>query len=153
MQEVMLPMQYFYNPQRPQDEFPAYVLATGEHKGYRYYVVNLNGRHPCAYIRVPRGEFPAGLNSDVLDSYVDVHGGFTYSESSILYAPYSKDWWYIGWDYGHYRDYAGYYQNEPEGSCLRNTKRWTTEEIVAECEACCAELDRLHTKRENNWNV
>lgn len=153
MQEIMLPMQYSCNKSKSLDEFPTYVLATGEHKGYRYYVVNLNGRHPCAYIRVPRDEFPAGLNCDVLDRYVDVHGGFTYSSSSILYAPHSKDWWYFGWDYGHCGDYAGYYQNEPKDSCLHNTKRWTTEEIVAECEACCAELDRLHTERENNWNV
>lgn len=153
MQEIMLPMQYFYNPQRPTDEFPAYVLATGEHKGYRYYVVNLNGRHPCAYIRVPRDEFPAGLAYDALDQHFDVHGGFTYSEDSILYAPYRKDYWYIGWDYGHCGDYAGCYQNEPKSSCLHDTKRWTTEEIVAECEACCEQLDRHHHKQASNWYV
>ena len=30
MLEIILPMQYFYDPQRPIDEFPAYVIATGE---------------------------------------------------------------------------------------------------------------------------
>lgn len=44
----------------------------------------------------------------------------------------TKKGWFIGWDYAHYSDFAGYELEMPV-YMRTNGKRWTTAEIVEEC--------------------
>lgn len=98
----------------------AKVLENECYKGFEYYVISW-GTHPCAYINVTDTIFE-GL--DYYNHIPDLpcHGGLTYSGIGIMTV--IKYGSYIGWDYAHYRDYSGY--------CMG--KKWTTKEIIAECE-------------------
>ena len=105
---------------------PPEMLADGEYKGFHFYVLNL-GTHPCAYIDV------TGTNlsgKDYSDIYISCHGGLTYSEECL--STVDKRGWFIGWDYAHCSDFAGYELNMPV-YMRTNGKRWTTAEIVEEC--------------------
>jgi hypothetical protein len=131
-------MKYHYDRSKPLDDFPAYLIAMGEHAGYTFYVKNLNGRHPTAYICVPEGHPLYGkcLTDEIP---LKVHGGVTYAEGRLYHAEGSG--WYIGWDYGHAGDYAAYYE---EGSYLyENSKRWTVDEIIDECVSACEQLEEM----------
>lgn len=103
------------------------VLHSGEYKGYKFCVMNL-GTHPTAYVEC-RLENCNSYGDERLDE-ICVHGGFTY----LGRAYWNKDdkTIYLGWDYAHYMDYAGYEVRFP--ACMRNmeSKKWTTAEIFAE---------------------
>ena len=102
------------------------MIADGEYSGFHYYVLNL-GTHPCAYVDVTDTDLN-GKNYNDID--IDCHGGLTYSEKYLLTV--DKKGWFIGWDYAHYCDFAGYELNLPEHMRC-NGKKWTTQEIVDEC--------------------
>lgn len=77
-------------------------IAEGTHKGFDYYVLNL-GTHPCAYIDITE----TLLNGkEYYDIDVQCHGGLTYSRDYLTTV--DKKGWFIGWDYAHYMDFAGY---------------------------------------------
>ena len=106
-------------------------LATGNHKGFWYYVLSL-GTHPCAYVDVT-GLSKCGLNPN----RIDCHGGITYSDKQLKTV--DKTGWFIGWDYAHCYDYSG---------CMpeilnAGTKRWTTAEIIAECKNVIDQLVKM----------
>ena len=102
------------------------MLEDGEYKGFHFYVLNL-GTHPCAYVDVTETD----LNGkDYVDIDISCHGGLTYSEEYL--STVDKKGWFIGWDYAHYDDFAGYKLEMPVG-IRTNGKRWTTAEIVEEC--------------------
>ncbi len=103
------------------------ILYSGTYKGYDFYIMNL-GTHPTAYVNVCNNKLLNGKECDKLD--IDVHGGLTYSEDE-LYINDEKEkvkGWFIGWDYAHYNDYAGYEMDMRE-EIRSNGKKWTTEEI------------------------
>lgn len=76
-----------------------YQLATGTHKGFWYYVINL-GTHPCAYVDV------SALSECGIDTRrIDCHGGITYSDKRL--STVDRKGWFIGWDYAHGYDYNG----------------------------------------------
>lgn len=104
------------------------LLHKGNYKGYNYYILNL-GTHPTAYIEIPKGH--KLYQKDYDDIYINVHGGLTYSDD-ILMGKKSENW-FIGWDYAHYKDYAGFYEDLPNFVKNYNLKKWTTEEIIEEC--------------------
>ena len=105
---------------------PPEMLADGYYKGFHFYVLNL-GTHPCAYIDVTETD----LNGkDYTDIDISCHGGLTYSEECLRTV--DKKGWFIGWDYAHYGDFAGYELNIPV-YMRTGDKRWTTSEIVEEC--------------------
>lgn len=111
-----------YSPDRIQPE----RIADGEYKGFKYYVLSL-GTHPCAYVDVTETKLN-GCHYDNIE--IDCHGGLTYSNSGL--ATVEKEGWFIGWDYAHYADYAGYEAKFPY-ELRSNGKKWTTEEMVNEC--------------------
>lgn len=105
---------------------PPEMLADGEYKGFHFYVLNL-GTHPCAYVDVTETD----LNGkDYSDIDISCHGGLTYSREYLNTV--DKKGWFIGWDYAHYCDFAGY-ELEMLIGIRTNGKRWTTAEIVEEC--------------------
>ena len=101
-------------------------IAEGTYKGFDYYVLNL-GTHPCAYIDVTE-TLLNGKEYDDID--VQCHGGLTYSRDYLTTV--DKKGWFIGWDYGHYMDFAGYELAYPS-DLQSGGKHWATEEIVVEC--------------------
>jgi hypothetical protein len=111
-------------------------IAEGTHKNLHYYVLNL-GTHPCAYIDVSETKL-SGIHYDDLD--IECHCGLTYSRDKL--ATVDKKGWFIGWDYAHYCDFAGYEMTFP--THLQNQgKKWTTTEIVCECEAVIDQIDEM----------
>ncbi len=86
--------------------FTTELLDNGTYDGYEYYIVS-RGTHPCAYIKIPKGDELYGKGYDDLTMEFDVHGGFTYSDDHLSYSD-DTDAWFIGWDYAHYGDYSGF---------------------------------------------
>ncbi len=104
------------------------ILCDGVYKNYQFYILNL-GTHPTAYIEIPKISKLFGKTYDELYEMgidVDVHGGLTYSNSYLQNI--KRDTWFIGWDYAHWNDYAGYEEYMPK-DIRTNGKKWTTEEI------------------------
>jgi hypothetical protein len=100
-------------------------LAEGEYRGLTYYVLTL-GTHPCAYVDVT-GTPLDGKGYDDID--ILCHFGLTYAEPHL--STVDTGGWFIGWDYGHYTDFAGYTMEMAPG--MQTGKKWTTEEMVEEC--------------------
>lgn len=107
-------------------------IAKGNYNGFDYYVLNL-GTHPCAYIDVTETDLN-GVFYDDID--LECHCGLTYSREYLNTV--DKKGWFIGWDYAHHCDFAGYYLNSPAMSLPG--KMWTTQEIVNEYKKV---IDRL----------
>ena len=113
------------------------MLTDGEYKGFHFYVLNL-GTHPCAYVDVTE----TNLNrKDYEDIDISCHGGLTYSEECLRTV--DKKGWFIGWDYAHCSDFAGYELNMPV-YMRTNGKRWTTAEIVEECKQVIDQITTVH---------
>lgn len=110
------------------------VLATGYCFGLLYYILNL-GTHPTAYIKIP-----GSINID--KDKLDVHGGITYSENHLWISENQKiDGEFIGWDYAHYGDYAGYEEIFPK-EIRTGGKKWTTTEIYKEVREVCYQIKK-----------
>lgn len=111
---------------------PPEQIANGEYKGFNYYVLNL-GIHPCAYVDVTETKLK-NVEYDRID--IECHGGLTYSDHKLLTV--DKEGWFIGWDYAHAGDYAGYDINFP--FITSPGRKWTTQEIVDECKEVIDQL-------------
>lgn len=118
------------------------LLTSDEYKGFTYYVLNL-GTHPCAYIEVTGTELDG---RDYCDIDIDCHGSLTYSRDYLRTVDHKG--WFIGWDYMHYLDFVGYEFNLPQQT-RTGGKRWTTEEIVLECERVIEQLVVLLDGEDN----
>lgn len=51
------------------------------------------------------------------------------------------DGWFIGWDYAHYGDYAGYEELLPPKIRVGG-KKWSTQEIYQEIREACYDMQR-----------
>lgn len=145
MKEKIKPMIY-------QTERKMELLHTDKYKNYKYYILNL-GTHPTAYIAIPKGH--KLYEKDYNDIYnicdIDVHGGLTYSDNKLM--GISSDNWFIGWDYAHAGDYMGYYEDFNNWgistiNSLKDDKKWTTEEIIKECENAIEQIINLEKEVE-----
>ena len=116
--------QMIYKPDREID-----VLEEGTYKGYDYVIVSY-GTHPCAYVEMPKDSPYFGLEYSELEDVIHCHGGLTYSgELDHIYENDHR--WFMGWDYAHAGDYAGY-DILFNYSSREKDKKWTTEEIHEE---------------------
>ena len=117
------------------------LLEYNNYKGFNYYILSL-GVHPTAYIQIPKDHKLFRVIYDELPD-IDVHGGFTYSRDYLWVNKKTKlDGWFIGWDYAHYKDYMGYYENT-EREWYRDTinlKRWTTKEMIQEAKSVIEQI-------------
>ena len=113
------------------------VLARGAHKGYEYAVVSY-GHHPCAYVAVSEGQpYYHAIDFDEVD--LKMHGGCTFVDRGFSDL-FDFDKKVIGWDYGHYNDFSGTYLITQYPLSLPQFKKWTTKEMVAECEDVIGQL-------------
>lgn len=110
--------------------------------GYRIVVLNL-GTHPTAYVRIPDESRMLRYGFNAQD--INVHGGITFFGSDVLGVPDAKGHTWIGWDYGHFRDYLKYYtghrKNKP---IVMHGKKYTTEEIIEEAEHVVDQLRKMN---------
>ena len=114
------------------------VLDTGFCFGLLYYILNL-GTHPTAYIKMPDN---INIDEDKLDIKLDVHGGITYFDDHLWISKNQKiDGKFIGWDYAHYGDYAGYEEILPK-EIRTGGKKWTTTEIYKEVREVCYQIKK-----------
>lgn len=121
--KIKLYKEMMYGPDRKLE-----ILLEGTYKGYQFYILNL-GTHPTAYIEIPRESKLFGKGyTQIYDMGIDidVHGGLTYADDDL--PTIKENTWFIGWDYAHYNDYAGYEEHLPK-HIRTNGKKWTTEEI------------------------
>lgn len=110
------------------------VLYSEEYKGYKFYVLNL-GTHPCAYVKIPKGDKFYEVDYDNID--VECHYELTYSNKSLRSVDESG--WFIGWDYAHWGDYTGW-----KGWHNPEDKKWTTLEMYEECKSVVEQLVELN---------
>lgn len=110
------------------------LLYNDFYKGYHYYILSL-GTHPTAYIEIPKKNILYEKDYDEIYKmgiYPPVNGGLTYSDGILWISENTlmRDSWYIGWDYGHCCDYYGGFNDKIN----KNNKKWTTKEIIEECQ-------------------
>lgn len=126
------------------------ILFEGEYKGYKFAILNL-GAYPTAYVENKNGfeEFDQANQLEYCP-----HGGW-----SFFAKPYWKendDTIYLGWDYAHCGDFAGYNLDNPD-PYWQNEKKWTTEEIYQEVKRTIDFLSTLEMKitykEEKHWVV
>ena len=99
-------------------------LAADEYRNHNFVIKNL-GWHPTAYVLIPKK--PINISD------IRCHCGVTYSGNHLeVDGAYVKGFW-IGWDYGHACDYNGICMRPGMEALSKYGKKWTTEEIVAEC--------------------
>lgn len=114
------------------------ILEHGVCFGLFYWIVSY-GTHPCAYIMIPQNNKYFEKDYEEID--INVHGGLTYSNCYLPFETRNSDnkSWYIGWDYAHHGDYAGYEEKIPKEFRIGG-KKWTTEEIKNEVREACYQI-------------
>ena len=117
------------------------ILFEGEYLDHKFVILNL-GTHPTAYVEC---KIPNCNGYDDKRLYdIQVHCGFTYfGDLSHLNKPYKL--MYLGWDYAHCGDYAGYYMKYPE-MCVLGEKQWTTIEIYEEVKSVIEQLIKVESE-------
>lgn len=63
--------------------------------------------HRCGYVGVPKGHKFYGKDYMDVEDKIDCHGGLTFSsryEDTTYPLKEPNDYWWFGWDYGHYGD-------------------------------------------------
>jgi hypothetical protein len=118
------------------------VLHEGVYLDHKFVILNL-GTHPTAYVECKITDCKGYDDERLYD--VDVHCGFTYFDQAH-WNP-QDDTLYLGWDYGHCGDYAGYYANFPDLLPLGD-KKWTTQEIYDEVKVVIEDLIKLEVSAE-----
>ena len=106
------------------------ILCEGEHSGLAFYVVSY-GTHPCCYVQVPKGHQFYG--KDYSDIEMNCHGGVTFTGWSKMLSLEFAEGFYLGWDYAQQGDYLPF-------RMTRGGKKWTTEEMIRECEEVIGEI-------------
>lgn len=115
------------------------VLYEGEYKEHKFVILSL-GNHPTAYVEDKIG---AVDYDDIRLDTVRVHGGFTYCGGGHWSKESAETRW-LGWDYAHAGDFAGYYE---EGEYFYyNSKQWTTPEIYDEVKSVIEQLIEIEAK-------
>lgn len=122
------------------------ILARDWYKGYEYLCISY-GIHPCAYVAVAEGQpYYDAKNYD--DAWaLPCHGGCTFVNKgydNII----SEDFTVLGWDYAHAGDFAGYYMRSPNlHEWNRDSKKWTTKELIRDCEHVIEHLYLLENQQ------
>lgn len=114
---------------------PPKILVADNYKGFDYYILDY-GVYPCAYVEVSNTKFN-GIDYDNIGLHC--YGGLTYSKSRLQGV--KKTGWYIGWDYAVQEISFGHKVTFPK-LLPTDGKRWTTEEIIAECRSVVDEVVR-----------
>jgi len=82
------------------------IVIIREKDNYKYMYIELD-LCPCTYVSIPIKQFHDKHKTvHDLASQISCHGGVTFEMyGQDCYTEYDKGYYWIGWDYGHYRDY------------------------------------------------
>lgn len=93
------------------------ILAFGVYKGRHFFIVNVGGQWPTAYVEARPGEERDSME-DLLCGEKFPHGGLTYGPEDLLHLKKARPaadigegvlaLKYWGWDYGHLGDYCAW---------------------------------------------
>lgn len=123
---------------------PNEVIKKDTYKNHMYVIYSVMGSHPTAYVRVNEGEKWYEMNYDKISFTwpgCSPHGGFTFSDFVNEESFGEPEAYWVGWDYAHFGDYCSY----PKGTMigLERGKKWTIEEIEAECKRVIDYMEKL----------
>lgn len=79
------------------------VFTVGE---FECVIIGQKVGHRCGYVKIPKDHKLYGKHYDEVNEFIDVHGGWTYSEYTKNNYPVEtndRSWW-IGFDCGHWND-------------------------------------------------
>lgn len=107
------------------------ILKQGKYLGYDYAIITL-GRHPVAYVRVPKTHKMYEKDYDNLN--ISVNGGLTYSDTMVTGV--EKQGWWLGWDYAHCNDFTMWSLHDEFSS----GKKWSIDEIFNEVKTAIKQL-------------
>lgn len=129
------------------------ILAYGHIDDRYFFILNIGGDHPTAYVEVFPGD---KVGYDDLCN-IHVHGGITFVPNDLHHvtsrcqevgeeAKEALDRReYIGWDYGHFGDFMPWDQeNELE---TYDTKKWNVDEIMADVVSVADQLEKAKQRR------
>lgn len=125
------------------------VLAKGEYRGHKWFVVDTFGMHLCGYVTVPYW-----MNWK-LASHAPCHGGASFLDFSytlIAFQPNgheSSEAYLLGWDYNH----AGDYVSHPDSRYCLSGYRWTTKEVAIEARKVIDWLVTRERKYSERYSV
>lgn len=127
---------------------PGKILYEGTVKGYKVAIVNVYGRHPSAYIQVPKSL------ADIAFELLPVHGGCSFNEKVFFNGKKEdKGYRWIGWDYGHLGDYTPpidkTYHYSWYGSSDDIRHRYTTEEVYRDIIKAVKELRYINQAKND----
>lgn len=126
---------------------PNEVIKKDTYKNHMYVIYSVMGSHPTAYVRVNEGEKWYNMNYDKISFFwpgCSPHGGFTFSDYVSEESFGEPEAYWVGWDYAHLGDYCScsYPMNTMLGLGCR--KKWTIEEIDAECKKVIDYMEKLN---------
>ena len=132
-------------------EVPCYIVKKEEYKNHLYVIFSIQGRHPTAYVRVNESEKWYDMDYDKISSFwmgCKPHGGFTFSGFVSKEFNEQKESYWVGWDYAHYGDYESYPLNGIL-AMINGAKKWTIEEIEADCTKVIDYMESLYESPNN----
>lgn len=142
---IMEMKEMVYNKKRILD-----ILYEGEYNGYKFAILNL-GAHPTAYVE-NKNQFDEYDQANEATDYFP-HGAFTFCDKCYWHD--NDETVYVGWDYGHCDDFAGYNLDGTD-PYWQSLKKWTTEEIYEEVKKTIDLLSTLKMtityKEVKHWN-
>lgn len=108
------------------------IITAGEYKGLQYAVVS-DGNYPRCYTECSE-TFYKNTDHEKIDLHP--HGEMTYMGRfndlrAFFHIPKYVSKFCIGWDYGHYGDWIGRYEDVINR--IEKNRKWTTRELVADC--------------------
>lgn len=120
------------------------ILAFGVYEGRHFFIVNVGGQWPTAYVEARPGEERDSME-DLLCGEKFPHGGLTYGPKDLLHLKKTRPavnidegvlaLKYWGWDYGHLCDFCTW-KGDPEYSALMQPEdlgaKHTVDEIYEE---------------------
>ena len=130
------------------------VLAHGYFESREFFILNIGGTHPCAYVNaLPEDVANMGIlewgSYDDVDPFVDAHGGVTYCENCLKAEgkTYIGNW--LGWDYAHTGDYM-YSTIDPYDFFGLREHKWTINELLDECKSVIEDLKNLKNSNKED---
>ena len=120
-------------------------IAYDDIIGGRQVFIIYMGSHPCAYVESKIDYY--GERQDFTEL---VHWGWTFFNTLLHwknelpgYNEEKMKKYYIGWDYGHFGDYAAYKDSN------FGDKKWTTDEIIEEIKRAVEWLNEKENKQND----
>jgi hypothetical protein len=130
---------------------PNEVIKKDTYKNHMYVIYSVMGSHPTAYVRVNEGEKWYDVDYDKISFTwpgCNPHGGFTFSDFVNEESFGEPGAYWVGWDYAHFGDYKSY---PLDGilSMIDGAKKWTIEEIEADCKKVIDYMESLYESTNN----